>query len=209
MVNIMSSVVKGAGYRTYDNNCICYEAVKQTDKIEAACGHIFHEKCLKSWFAACDVKQLEHTCPICREIVVLAPMEPYPGGKGVFILKKNGLEPPLNPWHYGGDGYIEFSSTTPDSLFNEIDFVFNSDGSLKNIFMVCDQVKFLIVEPFLRVSLQQDVMFEWSLEPYFKVETEGRYSKEVFIRAFDILMTNNEFPEEYLKLLRDSVDRLR
>jgi hypothetical protein len=44
---------------------ICLDAVdaKTTGRVETTCGHVFHFKCLTSWFS----KQAESSCPMCRQ----------------------------------------------------------------------------------------------------------------------------------------------
>ena len=44
---------------------ICLDSVdaKTTGRVETTCGHVFHFKCLTSWFS----KQAESSCPMCRQ----------------------------------------------------------------------------------------------------------------------------------------------
>ena len=44
---------------------ICQDAVdaKTTGRVEMTCAHVFHFKCLASWFS----KKKESTCPLCRQ----------------------------------------------------------------------------------------------------------------------------------------------
>ena len=48
-----------------DDCSICLNAVdaKTTGRVETTCGHVFHFKCLTSWFS----KQAESSCPMCRQ----------------------------------------------------------------------------------------------------------------------------------------------
>ena len=44
---------------------ICLDTVdpKTTGRVETSCGHVFHFKCISSWFS----KQDESNCPMCRK----------------------------------------------------------------------------------------------------------------------------------------------
>ncbi|HSW86603.1 MAG TPA: RING finger domain-containing protein [Rhabdochlamydiaceae bacterium] len=48
---------------------ICLEEVTTDDKIQLACNHLFHPKCLNDWWIDKD----ECTCPYCREVIIKAP----------------------------------------------------------------------------------------------------------------------------------------
>ena len=50
---------------THESCAICLDPVsaKTTGRLETTCGHVFHFKCLSSWFS----KQGESSCPLCRQ----------------------------------------------------------------------------------------------------------------------------------------------
>ena len=48
-----------------DTDCpICFDKIKERDTIETDCGHIFCQKCIKTWF------EQNNQCPYCRMVIV-------------------------------------------------------------------------------------------------------------------------------------------
>lgn len=43
---------------------ICFENITNKNKIILICGHIYHKKCIKTWY---NFKK-NYSCPICRNI---------------------------------------------------------------------------------------------------------------------------------------------
>ena len=41
---------------------ICFYPLREANIVEVNCGHIYHSKCLKKWYA----RGVDQKCPICR-----------------------------------------------------------------------------------------------------------------------------------------------
>ena len=73
-IRVYSKNVEMMNFEDESDECsICMEGFTTTDIVDGtvrelhACGHIFHEKCLKKWVRG-DVGK-HRSCPLCREAV--------------------------------------------------------------------------------------------------------------------------------------------
>jgi len=95
---------------------ICQDAVdaKTTGRVEMTCAHVFHFKCLASWFS----KKKESTCPLCRQKPKELEDLAHKGASHVVVSLARAQEIVRDGGAARGDGAIYISRLSIDVVIS-------------------------------------------------------------------------------------------